>query len=66
MTPCEKEYYSISFALTPGDMKITLSFEERNVYEYFEEKFLGWQDVIAGVGLIGLFCGLSILSVFEI
>ena len=68
LMPCEKEFYSVSFVSTPGSMKITLLFEERNVYEYTKESFVYvWQDVIAGVGgLIGLFCGLSVLSIFEI
>ena len=68
LTPCEKEFYPVSFVTTPGDMDITLLFEERNVYEHTEEKFVYmWQDVVAGVGgLIGLFCGLSILSIIEV
>ena len=68
LTPCEKEFYPISFVTIPGDMKISLFFEERNVFEYSEEKFVYlWHDVVAGVGgLIGLFCGLSILSIIEV
>ena len=69
LIPCEKKFYSASFVTSPGDDTVVkLLFEERNIYEYSKENYVYvWQDVIAGVGgLIGLFCGLSILSIVEI
>jgi len=45
-----------------------MAYKERNVYEYEEEKTVyTWEDFIAGIGgMIGLFCGFSILSLAEL
>ena len=47
---------------------VTLMYSERNIYEYQEEKEVyTWEDFIAGIGgMIGLFCGFSILSIAEL
>ena len=49
-------------------MVVTLRYAERNVYEYEEEKVIyTWVDFVAGIGgMIGLFCGFSILSIAEL
>ena len=48
--------------------KLLLAYEERDSYELNTEKEIySWSDLISGVGgMIGLFCGFSLLSVIEL
>lgn len=68
VAPCENVQYFTSTMATPGKFKVTMMFQERNVYQYEEEQTVyTWEDFIAGIGgMIGLFCGFSILSLFEL
>ena len=70
--PCENtQYYTTSIvapAMSSDSFKVSMAFKERNVYEFEEEKTIyTWEDFIAGIGgMIGLFCGFSILSLAEL
>ena len=67
--PCESVEYSTQTSVTsPGKMVVSFRFAERNVYEFQEEKQIyTWEDFVSGIGgMIGLFCGFSILSLAEL
>ena len=70
--PCDRTYFSTSMTATqqipPTSAVVSLLYTERNVYETRTETILyTWEDVLAGVGgMIGLFCGFSILSLAEL
>ena len=67
--PCSNTKYTTETIVTsPGQMIVTLKYAERNVYEYHEEnQIYTWEDFVAGIGgMIGLFCGFSILSLAEL
>ncbi|XP_066913293.1 acid-sensing ion channel 5-like [Clytia hemisphaerica] len=67
--PCEETHYTAQTSVSvPGSMIISLIYSERNVYELQEEKLVyTWEDFLAGTGgMIGLFCGFSILSLAEL
>jgi len=68
LSPCENTQYYTTSIITPGSFKLSMAFKERNVYEFQEEKTVyTWEDFIAGIGgMIGLFCGFSILSLAEL
>lgn len=71
--PCEQVRFYSSQSVTAREVNdnafiFTMAYKERNVYEYEEEKTVyTWEDFIAGIGgMIGLFCGFSILSLAEL
>jgi len=68
VSPCENVKYFTSTMATPGNFKVSMMFKEKNVYQYEEEQTVyTWEDFIAGIGgMIGLFCGFSILSLAEL
>ena len=67
--PCTNTVYETQSSVTsPGHMTVALKYAERNAYEFQEEKQIyTWEDFVAGIGgMIGLFCGFSILSLAEL
>eukprot|EP00111_Clytia_hemisphaerica_P024671 TCONS_00072711-protein len=69
LPPCQETQYQVSSTVSaPGTSLVTLMYPERNIYEYQEEKEVyTWEDFIAGIGgMVGLFCGFSILSIAEL
>ena len=67
--PCTNTVYKTQTSVSsPGDMIVTLKYAERNVYKFQEERQIyTWEDFVAGIGgMIGLFCGFSILSLAEL
>jgi len=68
VSPCESVKYFTTSLVTPGPSLLSLMFRERNVYELEEDRQIyTWEDFVAGIGgMIGLFCGFSILSMAEL
>ena len=70
---CERTKYTVSTSVVQRNDKdlgfvLSLSYKEKNVYQVLEEKEVyTWEDFVSGIGgMIGLFCGFSVLSIAEL
>ncbi|XP_066929171.1 acid-sensing ion channel 4-like [Clytia hemisphaerica] len=67
--PCKATYYGFQTIISsPGYNILALKYSDRNTYQLREEKLVyTWEDFLSGTGgMIGLFCGFSILSLAEL
>lgn len=58
----------VKFNTTQLGFNLRMLYQERNSYELnVEKEVFTWQDLVSGVGgMIGLFCGFSLLSLLEL
>ncbi|MEO0685467.1 MAG: amiloride-sensitive sodium channel family protein [Cyanobacteria bacterium J06649_11] len=70
---CEHTKYTVSSSNyqredVKTDFVLSFSYKEKNKYESeVEKEIYSWEDFVSGIGgMIGLFCGFSILSIAEL